>query len=196
VSDLALWRVEPLAVPPLAAACPHCRACDRFDSAGRFRVNANQARLDVWLLYRCARCDHTLKRRLHRRIPVGALAPDRLEGYFRDDPDLARAHAFEVPLAGALPYRVVREPVDPARGLAARIAQPLPCGLRWDRFLAGELGISRGHVARAWRAGALAIEPAPRSLAAEVRDGEVIRWPGTGSTNQLSPPAGSSVSHA
>jgi hypothetical protein len=181
VSELSLWRVEPLAVPPLAAACPHCRASERFASAGRFRVNANQARLDVWLLYRCERCDHTLKRRLHRRVPVGAIAKDRLEAYFRDDPELARAHAFEVPLAAPLPYRVEREPVDASRGIRARIVQPLACGARWDRFLARELALARARVARAWEAGAIAIAPAPRSLAALVRDGAELRcapWQG------------------
>ena len=175
MSDLALWRVEPLAVPPLAAACPHCRASDRFESAGRFRVNANQARLDVWLLYRCARCAHTLKRRLLRRAPVGAIAEDRLDAYFRDEPALARAHAFEVPLAGPLPYRVLRPPLDLARPLRARIVQPLPCGLRWDRFLARELGLSRAQVARAWRAGEIAIAPPPRMPSAPVRDGDELR---------------------
>jgi hypothetical protein len=175
VSDLALWRVEPLAMPPLAVVCPRCRASDRFESAGRFRVNANQARLDVWLLYRCARCPHTLKRRLLRRAPVGAIAPDRLDAYFRDEPALARAHAFEVPLAGPLPYRVERPPLDLARPLRARIVQPLPCGLRWDRFLARELRVSRAQLARAWRAGAIAIVPAPRTPSAAVRDGDELR---------------------
>lgn len=174
MSDLALWRVEPLAEPPLAASCPHCRASDRFESAGRFRVNANQARLDVWLLYHCARCAHTLKRRLLRRVPVGALARERLDAYLRDDPALARAHAFELAPAAALPFRVVREPIDPVRGVRARIVQPLPCGVRWDRFLAGELGLSRSRVASAWRAGTLAIAPEPRSLAAAVRDGDEV----------------------
>ena len=180
MSDLALWRVEPLAVPPLAASCPHCRASDRFESAGRFRVNANQTRLDVWLLSRCARCEHTLKRRLLRRVPVGAIARERLDAYFRDDAALARAHAFELTPVEPLPYRVVREPLDLARGLRARIVQPLPCGVRWDRFLAGELGVARARVARAWRGGALAITPVPRSLAVPVRDGDEVAfapWP-------------------
>jgi hypothetical protein len=174
VSDLAVWRVEPLAVPPLAAACPHCRASDRFESAGRFRVNANQARLDVWLLYRCARCEHTLKRRLLRRVRVGAIPRERLDAYFRDDAALARAHAFEVAPVEPLPYRVLRPPLDPEGGVRARIVQPLPCGVRWDRFLAGELALARSRIARAWQAGSLAITPVPRSLAAAVRDGDEV----------------------
>jgi hypothetical protein len=191
VSDLAVWRVEPLAMPPLAASCPHCRACDRFACAGRFRVNANQARLDVWLLYRCERCDHTLKRRLLRRVPVGALAPERLEGYFRDDPELARAHAFEVPVAEPLPYRVARAPIDPSEGVVARIVQPHPCGLRWDRFLARELGVSRTHVVRAWRAGAIAVAPAPRAPNAPVRDGDELRCDPWKPADQRPPPTAS-----
>ena len=36
-----------------------CGGCGKkmvFECAGKFRVNANGRRLDVWLIYRCQRC--------------------------------------------------------------------------------------------------------------------------------------------
>jgi hypothetical protein len=176
VSELALWRVEPLSAPPLFVPCPCCHRISRFECAERFRVNAQQARLDVWLLYRCAACDHTTKRRLLRRAPVGSLAPARLEGYLRDDAELVRRHAFELPVTEALAYRVVR-PTLPGGDLVARIVQPWPCGVRWDRFLARELGVSRSRVAADWRSGVVRVDgvSAPARIVAA---GQVLRLAG------------------
>lgn len=174
MSDLVLWRVEALLAPPFSASCPRCHRRRRFECAGRFRVNAQQARLDVWLLYRCRGCDHTAKRRLLRRMPVGALAPGLLEGYLRDDAELVRRHAFELPLAEALPYRVERPPLPASGKLRGRIVQPHPCGVRWDRFLARELGVSRSGIAAAWRRGDVEVEGVA-SPARLVGDGQALR---------------------
>jgi hypothetical protein len=173
VSDIALWRVHALATPPLAAPCARCARLQRFECAGRFRVNAQQRRLDVWLLYRCSVCGATAKRRLARRRSVDEIPRERLEAYLRNDPALVRAHAFELPLAGALPYRVERPPLGAARALRVRIAQPHPCGVRWDRFLARELGWTRSRAARAWRSAAVCVRPRG-SPARAVADGDEV----------------------
>jgi hypothetical protein len=57
--------------------------------------------------------------------------------------------------------------------LRARIHAPIPCGVRWDRLLARELGCSRSRVARALRAGTLSLLPAAKA-SAWVRDGQVL----------------------
>lgn len=40
-------------------SCGGCRRKTEFVNTGRFRVNANGNRLDVWLIYQCERCKHT-----------------------------------------------------------------------------------------------------------------------------------------
>ena len=171
MSDCILWRIEPLAPPPLERWCPRCGRQTCYQSSQRFRVNAQQGRLDVWLLYRCSGCDLTAKQRVLRRRPVAELEPGELAGYLCDDSELAWRRAFDVPLTASLPYRVVRPPVPGSGRLRVRVIQPYPCALRWDRLLAGELGWSRSRVRRAMRSGHLSI-PGTRSLAAPVRHGQ------------------------
>lgn len=171
MSECVVWRVVALATPPWERACTRCPDSKaRFEAAARFRVNAHQGRLDVWLLHACARCGATEKRRLLHRTPVAAIEPARLDAYHRNDAALAWSHAFELPVREELPHRVARPPLAAGRPLAVRIDQPQPCGVRWDRLLARELGWSRSRVAAAFRTGAIAI-PGVASLASRVADG-------------------------
>ena len=61
------WRVVPLEPPRVIRRCAHCNAPRRFVSTDRFRLNAQQRRLDVWLLYRCVVCAATWKHPLFER---------------------------------------------------------------------------------------------------------------------------------
>src|SRR5262245_442707 len=134
MSGIAVWRVVALAAPAWVRPCPRCPdPAARFAATARFRVNANGGRLDVWLLYACAACGVTEKRRLLHRAPVAAIEPARLDGYHRNDAALAWSHAFELPVHAELPHRVERPPLPAAGAFAARIDQPDPCGVRWDR---------------------------------------------------------------
>jgi hypothetical protein len=175
VSDCVVWRLEALAAPPWIRTCVRCRlSASRFEAAERFRVNAQQGRLDVWLLYHCAACGVTEKRRLLARVPVAAVEPSRLDAYHRNDAALARSHAFELPAREPLPHRVLRPALPAAGVLSAHIEQPRACGVRWDRLLAAELGWSRARVVTAWRAGDVAIDAAG-SLRDRVADGQAFR---------------------
>lgn len=175
MSGCAVWRVEALATPAWQRACATCSiASARFEATSRFRANAHQGRLDVWLLYACSRCGATEKRRLLHRTPVRDVEPARLDGYHRNDPALARAHAFELPVREPLAHRVVRPPLPASGVLVARIEQPEPCGVRWDALLARELGWSRARVEAARSGGAISVAASARR-ARIVADGDVVR---------------------
>jgi len=172
VLDLAVWRVEALELPTLPAHCARCASPRRFVCTERFRVNANGGRLDVWLLYRCPVCETVLKQRVLRRAGVPEIPRADLEGYQADAPGLVRRVAFARGTPHPLAYRVTRPPL-PNGELRARIAQPEPCGVRWDRLLARELGWPRARVARAWSDGVLRVRGA-RSLSHAVTDGDEL----------------------
>lgn len=175
MSELVVWRVVALATPPWLRACARCRVSSAlFVATDRFRVNASGPHLDVWLLYGCRACGATAKRSLLRRTPVRAIEPWRLDAYHRNDAALARIHAFEVPVRDELAHRVERPPLAASGAFAARIEQPEPCGVRWDRLLARELGRSRSAIERAFARGAIAIEGAA-SLAERVAHGQLAR---------------------
>jgi hypothetical protein len=168
----AIWQVRPLAVPAWPAACLHC-AHPFLESTHRFRVNANGRRHDVWLVYACPRCGARRKHSLHRRVREEALGAS-LEAYRRDDAALAVAHAFALAQPGqAVAYAVERAPLPDAGALCARIAQAHCCGVRWDAFLARELGWPRARLRRAWERGTVRVEPARRPSQL-VRDGDSV----------------------
>ena len=182
---MVLWRVDVLSTPAWRDACARCGRVVHHDSTGRFRVNSNGARHDVWLLYRCRGCGDTRKRRLAHRCLASELPGGGLARYLENDAACARRHAFELAPQEPLPYRVMRpelpaagvlrpEPA-PAGPLHARILSPEPCGERWDRFLARELACSRGEVVRAADGGALRLE-GTSSLSRPVQDGHGFVW--------------------
>lgn len=166
-----IWRIRALAAPAWPTPCTRCPS-HGLESTGRFRVNANGARHDVWLVYRCPACGARRKRRLHHRVREGA-SPVPLDAYRRDDPELAERHAFELCAGEPAPYAVERPPLPRGGPLEATIVQPRFCAVRWDRFLARELGWSRTRVARAWGSGAIGVASLgrPRSW---VRDAQVV----------------------
>ena len=152
-----VWRVEALALPALSLPCARCACVSSFLCTERFRVNANGGLLDVWLLYRCETCDALHKQRVKRRVRADALQRDLLAGYQADEPSLVRRCAFAAGGGAEVAYRVVREPLPASGLLRALIDQPEPCGVRWDRMLASELGWTRSRVAREAERGALRV---------------------------------------
>jgi hypothetical protein len=158
------WHVRAAGLP---AAIRHCARCDRrsrFASTGLFRVNASGRKLDVWLVYRCVRCQLTWNRTVEERRTVADVGA-RLPRYERNDEALAREIACDVAgLARHGPVetggvRVERDPLVTRPPLAISFAVDPGCLVRLDRLLAAELGVSRERM-RAWAAQSrLIVEP-------------------------------------
>jgi hypothetical protein len=168
-----VWRVEALALPTLSLPCARCARVSSFRCTERFRVNANGGLLDVWLLYRCEACAEVHKERIHRRVRPDGLAPALLDAYQGDSPAVVARCAFAVARGAEVAYRVVRGALPACGALAARIAQPEPCGVRWDRLLARELGWSRSRALREAGCGRVRVN-AGAELRRVVADGDAL----------------------
>ena len=48
--------------------CGGCGKKQEFVNSGKFRVNANGNRVDVWLIYRCKKCKHSWNLTIYERI--------------------------------------------------------------------------------------------------------------------------------
>jgi hypothetical protein len=181
------WRIVPLDLPRALRPCAGCGGIRPFVSSGRFRVNAQKRRLDVWLIYRCSTCAHTWNREILARVAAERVDPVALSAFLRNDSDIARCHATDrLALARAgtrieevAGWRVERPdgawPAPHEGGPDIRIELADAGAPRLDRLLATELGLSRTVLARSVEAGRLRIEPggAP-SLRRPVRDGTRI----------------------
>lgn len=172
VVESIVWRISPLSAPRIRRHCPHCAQERPFASTERFRLNAHKRRIDVWLIYACTECDATWNFTVLSRAAQSAIDRDLFERMTRNDPDTARAVAFDragLARAGArlepsLEYRVARPAGDVSRARAARaplrihIAMTQRCRIRVDRLLSSELGLSRSRLERHAARGEIAIE--------------------------------------
>jgi hypothetical protein len=180
-SAVAVWLVVPTTSPRALRHCPRCGKDQLFRSSGKFRVNAQKRRLDVWLVYLCEACDQVWNATVHERTTPEDLGAERLHAYHVNDPSTEADVAFDSALiarAGArlalpVPYRVEHGGTREAPTI--RLSIPRPLGVRLDRLLATELGVSRSTLAAWFAEGRLCVEPASqRALRRPAVDGQLI----------------------
>ena len=75
----SVWRVRPAHSPRVLRRCPGCDVTRPFASSGRFRVNGQKRRLDVWLIYKCVHCDATWNRTVLERVTPESIDPARYQ---------------------------------------------------------------------------------------------------------------------
>ena len=167
-----LWTITPQSAPQPRLTCSRCGGPRAFRSSGKFRLNANGKRLDAWLIYSCTACDQTWNRPVLERRTVASLDPRLVTALRMNDPGLARrlafdrdglsGHAGRIEHCGTLEVRktVLAAPPEPPGSLEIRLALPDPVGLRLDRLLAGELGLTRQRLRDLEKSGRLAFHPA------------------------------------
>ena len=92
------FTVVSVAPPTIRAHCRKCGGARRFVCAERFRANSNGKLVDIWLLYRCTRCDATRNVTVVERTPVARIGRDLLDAAYDNDPTTARRIARDAPL--------------------------------------------------------------------------------------------------
>jgi hypothetical protein len=176
------WTIIPGSAPEPWLNCNRCRGTTRFRTSGKIRVNANGKRVDAWLIYKCTLCDNTWNRPVLERRHVSTIDPHLLASLQTNDPDLSRRLAFET-LRPKLKVEhfddatvckeVVSESARPADRLEIVCVVPETTGLRVDRLLSTELGLSRSRIQNMQNAGHLAA--CPDGLRRPLRNGLRVR---------------------
>jgi hypothetical protein len=180
------WQVAPLRPPLVRRHCSRCAGVRPFACSMKFRTNAQKKRIDVWLIYRCSTCDEVWNLPILERVKTGDIAPDAFDAIARNDPALALRHAFDH--ARLARHGVTLEPpevsirkswnegcADTAGAIAITLALALPCGLRMDRLLSAELGVSRAQLGRLLDVGVFCLSPVTRTaLRAPIADRQSI----------------------
>jgi hypothetical protein len=155
--DRETVRVVSRRAPTLVWRCSRCHESSIFECTELFRANANGKLIDVWLIYRCRRCDNTrnltvVERTSVRRLPAGLLDaaqsndPVTARGFARD---LALIHRNGADVAEGDEYEC-SAPARPAFGreadLEINVEFPEPLLLRLDSLLAIALAVSRSEL--------------------------------------------------
>ena len=78
--------------------CGRCGKKMIFVSTRRFRVNANKNKLDVWLIYQCKKCKHTLNIPIYERVSPQKIPGELYEGFLANDEELAVRYGSDAAL--------------------------------------------------------------------------------------------------
>ena len=181
------WTIVPRTPPQPWLTCSRCGEPSPFRSSDRIRVNANGKRLDAWLIYKCTGCGSIWNRPILERRPVRTIEPDFLAALHTSEAALTRRLAFDIEglrrsaarveeFDDALVTRAVLSASTMPRQLEILCRVPEPVGLRLDRLLANELGLSRSRIQNLAKSGDLVVLPPESSLRRPVRDGTRLVW--------------------
>ena len=87
------WEVKVKNTPLLIKKCSHCDS-DRFYCSDKFRMNAQKKNIDVWLIYRCVKCDNTCNLTLLSRSKPDLIDKTLFHSFSMNDKDTTWKYAF------------------------------------------------------------------------------------------------------
>lgn len=87
------WAIKAQNTPLLKKKCNHCDS-DRFQCSDKFRLNAQKKNIDIWLIYRCVKCNNRYNMTLFSRIRTESISKDIFEKFSGNDVGLAWEYAF------------------------------------------------------------------------------------------------------
>ncbi|MEE1304756.1 MAG: DUF1062 domain-containing protein [Agathobacter sp.] len=76
--------------------CGSCGKKQEFINSGKFRVNANGNRVDVWLIYRCKKCKHSWNLSIYERMKPSRIKHEEYDLFLANDSDLAMVYGSDI----------------------------------------------------------------------------------------------------
>ncbi len=90
-----IWEVTAKNTPLLKRKCNHCDS-DKFYCSEKFRMNAQKKNIDIWLIYRCLKCDNTYNMAIFSRTKTELINKDLFNKFLENNTELAWKHAFSL----------------------------------------------------------------------------------------------------
>lgn len=140
--------------------CPKCNRKTHFKNTKKFRINANNNKLDIWLIYQCKECKHTLNLAIYERQIVSSIPKEEYQYFLKNNEQLAEMYGKNIKLFkknkaeidfGKLDYDIVKrnETIENS-GFVGQIFitinNPYMLKIRPEKQIAMVLGLSRNQV--------------------------------------------------
>jgi hypothetical protein len=161
------WIITPTSAPLVIRNCNKCDKKMAFYCSEKFRLNGNHTRIDIWLIYKCAKCDTTWKLTIKKGIKPRDIPPELFDRFINNDKDLAWKYAFDRHLLKQMKCEIDYSPIeyqterfnapDAAGPLRVRVISPFPFYLKLSVFLAKTLGTSVNQIKKLTESGAISV---------------------------------------
>lgn len=140
--------------------CSGCGRKTHFINTKKFRVNANGNKLDVWLIYQCEQCKHTLNLAIYERYKASSIPEKEYKCFLGNDEQLAEMYGKDMQL-----FRKNKAEIDYERikydfvklheitgssnfgeQIVLTIHNPYELKIRPEKQIAEVLGLSRSQI--------------------------------------------------
>ena len=88
------YRIIPDQSFKVIRQCATCNKKTKFHNSKRFRVNANGNKVDVWLIYNCEKCKHTLNLSIYERKNPSQIDFTEYQQFLGNDTELAEKYGI------------------------------------------------------------------------------------------------------
>ena len=88
------YRIIPDQSFKVIRQCGTCNKKTTFRNSKRFRVNANGNKVDVWLIYNCEKCKHTLNLSIYERKNPNQIDFTEYQQFLGNDKELAQKYGI------------------------------------------------------------------------------------------------------
>ena len=182
------WEVKVKNTPLLIKKCSHCDS-DRFYCSDKFRMNAQKKNIDVWLIYRCVKCDNTCNLTLLSRSKPDLIDKTLFHSFSMNDKDAAWKYSFSTEMERKnnlrLDYGSVEYEVGPDTSLEDLlnlsnevIKIHIKCEFEFDLKLSSLIrrcfSLSANQVKRMFEDGIITISGNKPPQKHKVKDGDMI----------------------
>lgn len=141
-------------------SCSKCGRKTQFVNTKKFRINANGNKLDVWLIYQCEECKHTLNLAIYERQKTSSIPKEEYQRFLDNDERLAEMYGKSLQLFrknkadidfGRLSYDFVKlqETIESSGSedeILVTINNPYRLKIPSEKQIAMVLGLSRSQV--------------------------------------------------
>ena len=152
--------------------CPKCGRKTHFKNTGKFRVNANGSKIDVWLIYQCGKCRHTFNLTIYERRKNTDIPAAEYQRFLDNDTQLAEEYGREIALFQknraeidhkSITYELIRLRHPTVGSICAHpiriaIQNPYSLKIRPEKLAAEILGRSASQVKKEIAKGTITIE--------------------------------------
>ena len=182
------WEIKAKNSPLLIKKCSHCDS-DRFYCSDKFRMNAQKKNIDVWLIYRCVKCDNTCNLTLLSRSKPDLIDKTLFHSFSMNDKDTAWKYAFSTEMErknnlrldyGSVEYEIIpNTSLEDLLNLSNEVIKiHIKCELEFDLKLSSlirrRFSLSANQVKRMFEDGIITISSNKPPQKHKVKDGDMI----------------------
>jgi hypothetical protein len=187
MQGIIIWEVIPKSEPTVIKNCPKCGGQAFFESSKKFRVNANQSKLDVWLIYQCRKCQSTWNMAILSRVNLKEIGKERYKNFLNNDEELAKNYAFNAAKymhnqsslsSDEITYEVIGDNIEleHLKGTTyIKLCCKYPLDVRVDKILSYKLSLSREVIRRLTKKGCIACDEEKNIEKAKLKENLVIK---------------------